>query len=451
MSTFGRRRRDAPPALRAPSPSRGEGISSAVLLALTLCLSTTSAFAATERVAIVVGHNQGAPPHQPLRFAQNDAERVAALLQEVGGVKRQDLKLLQGPKKQAVLDAFSWAKEDIARIRTRPGSQVVLLVYFSSHSDAQTGLELGTEKLSWKELKQALGATGADVRLAVVDACSASGLLEVGGKPAPAFDIKLDDRLNVAGEALITSSASNEPSVEAGAFHGSVFTHHLIAGLRGAADASGDGEVTLEEAYRYAYERTVQGESGQHPGFGLRMSGHGELALTDLTTAPRLVLPEGAQAVVIRSASDGERLLEARKPDGRQIAMPPGKYDVELEKDDKSFEAAVTLAPSQTVTLDAMRLTERPKKLALVKLEGQGGFCAGEIRHQGADPKLPQLANALRDALGTSCNGDKIDGLLKSLPGGSYEFTGKRAGRPLHVQATEDALIDQVRLSATRL
>jgi hypothetical protein len=414
-------------------------------------LLASTAFAATERVAIVVGHNTGAPPHQALRFAETDAERVAQLLTDVGGVKRQDLKLLKAPTKQAVLDAFAWAKDDIARIRARPGAQVVLVAYFSGHSDSQSSLELGAEKLSWKELKAALGTTGADVRLAVVDACSSSGLLEAGGKPAPAFDLKLDDRLNVAGEALITSSAANEPSVEAGAFHGSVFTHHLIAGLRGAADQSGDGQVTLEEAYRYAYDRTTEGESGQHPGFGLRLSGHGELALTDLSSSARLVLPKGAQAVVIRSAADGERLLEARRPEGQQLALPPGKYEVELEKDDQSFEAQVTLAPAQSVTLDAMRLTERPKKLALVKLEAGAGFCAGDLRHQGSDPKLPQLANALRESLGTQCTGDKLEGVFKSGAAGSYEFIGSRGGHPVRVQATADALIEQIRLSATRL
>ena len=40
---------------------------------------------------------------------------------------------------------------------------------------------------------------------------------------------------------------------------GSLFTHHLLSAMRGASDSDGDGQVTLFEAYSYAYERTLGG------------------------------------------------------------------------------------------------------------------------------------------------------------------------------------------------
>ncbi len=407
-----------------------------------LALWAFPAWAGTERLALVVGHNRGAPPHAPLRFAEADAEKVAAVLQELGGVKAEQLKLLKGADKAAVLDGFEWATRAVSRVHERKGEKAMLIVYFSSHSDEQTGLELGPEKLGWKELKGALAATGADVRLAVVDACASSGLLEAGGRAAPPFEIKLDDQLHVSGEALITSSASNEPSVEAGAFHGSVFTHHLLDGLRGAADASGDGRVTLEEAYRYAYDRTVEGESGQHPGYGLRLSGHGELSLTELSGAPRIVLPSGSDAVVVRDAA-GERVVEARRPEGRELALPPGRYGVELSKDHKSFEAEVALAPKQKLTLDAMRLTERPKQLALVRLGGQGGFCAGRLGLEGKDARLFQLADALSQRLGKDCAGPKLDGVF-SLAAGRFHFAGHLGALTVKAEGEADGLVDRV-------
>ena len=47
---------------------------------------------------------------------------------------------------------------------------------------------------------------------------------------------------------------------------GSVFTTGLVKGLRtGAADAAGDGYVTLEEAYDYAYRYVQSANVGQTP------------------------------------------------------------------------------------------------------------------------------------------------------------------------------------------
>ena len=50
------------------------------------------------------------------------------------------------------------------------------------------------------------------------------------------------------GLALLTSSAANEDAQESDALKGSFFTHHFVSALLGAADADGDGKVTLEEA-----------------------------------------------------------------------------------------------------------------------------------------------------------------------------------------------------------
>ena len=52
---------------------------------------------------------------------------------------------------------------------------------------------------------------------------------------------------------MITSSAAREAALESAEIEASFFSHHLISGLRGAADTSGDGLVTLAEAYQYAF------------------------------------------------------------------------------------------------------------------------------------------------------------------------------------------------------
>jgi len=78
----------------------------------------------------------------------------------------------------------------------------------------------------------------------------------------------------------------------------SFFTYYLISALRGAADSSGDGRVSLNEAYEFSYNetlgRTAKTQGGpQHPAYDIQMAGTGELIITDVREVSSiLVLPE---------------------------------------------------------------------------------------------------------------------------------------------------------------
>ena len=65
--------------------------------------------------------------------------------------------------------------------------------------------------------------------------------------------------------SVLASSTASELSQESEALRASYFTHHLLSGLRGAADADRDGRVTLSEAYRYAYNRTLVATAATAP------------------------------------------------------------------------------------------------------------------------------------------------------------------------------------------
>src|SRR6185436_15143674 len=132
---------------------------------------------------------------------------------------------------------------------------------------------------------------------------------------------------------------------EAGAWRGSVFTHHLVAGLRGAADRLLDRKVSLEELYRYAFDRTTAGESGQHPGYAFRLAGYGELIVSEPGRAPaQLTVPPGLDAVTVTERETGESLAEARKPLSRLLGFGPARVDVRLLRGGQAFAAQLTLA-----------------------------------------------------------------------------------------------------------
>lgn len=318
-----------------------------VLVTALLC-TTSPVLAETRRLAIVVGNNAGNGDLAPLRFAESDAGKMARVLVELGDVNPDDVMLLQGRHADDLERAITEARERIAFFKKSPEIRTVLMFYFSGHSDGEA-IELGNEKLAYARLKSLLAGTKADVRLVIVDACrSGAGLREKGGKPSTAFTIRLADTLQATGEAFITSSAADEAALESSEVMGSYFTHNFISGLRGAADTSGDKQVTLAEAYHYAYDRTVTATAmlsvgAQHPNYDFKLSGQGELVLSNLTRpSSLLVLPEADRSLVTDLARD-QVIVEVPTGQAREIALPAGQYGLRVFKGGQSFGGRVTL------------------------------------------------------------------------------------------------------------
>jgi len=212
--------------------------------------------------------------------------RVARVLSELGGFADADVHVLTGRPLVAVRAVLADVRRLIATTRAQ-GNRTVVLFYFSGHSDGDA-LELGNDLWAFSDLRTALKDLAPDIRIVIVDSCQSGALLAVkGGTPGPAFDIRFTDDLATSGEAVLTSSAAHERALESREIHASFFSHHFVSGLRGAADSSGDGRVTLGEAYRYAFVNTLLATSNtlsgpQHPAYDFRLSGQGELVLTEV-------------------------------------------------------------------------------------------------------------------------------------------------------------------------
>lgn len=321
-----------------------------LLVMLALC-TASSALADTRRIAIVIGNNAGSGEMPPLRYAENDAGKMARVLVELGDVQSDDVMLLQGQKVASIERAIGEARDRVAFWKRSPDVRTVVFFYFSGHSDGEA-IEIGPEKLAYPRLKALLQGTGADVRLVVVDACrSGAGLRTKGGKPVDAFAIRLADTLQATGEAFITSSAADEAALESSEVGGSYFTHNFISGLRGAADASGDKLVTLAEAYKYAYDRTVSSTAmlavgAQHPNYDFRLSGQGELVLASLLKpSSMVVLPESDRALVTDLARD--QVVVEVVGGAKEVALAPGSYGVRIFKGGQSWGGRMTLVEGQ--------------------------------------------------------------------------------------------------------
>ena len=403
-------------------------------------LASAAAWGAPLKLAVVYGHNGGSAARAPLKYAEADAVRVSQALTEVAGVAPENLKLLTGRPLAELEAALAWAKS-----RAASNPQTSLVVYLSSHADAQAGLLPGAEVLPWAKLKSLVAGTGAKARVTIVDGCQASGLLEAGAREAPSFTIEAEDQLTVKGDAFITSSASDEPSLEAGQFQGSVFTQHLLAGLRGAADRSGDGRVSLEEAYRFAFERTTAGQSGQHPGFATRLAGYGELVLSAPAAASGLLVPEGVTRLTVKDAG-GQPLISVREPEARRLAVPPGAWLVQVEQVGGTREGRVTVTKGRFTSVEVDRLGAVGRAVSLVRL-GQDAPCYA-VRAGRVDPRVSALVARLGEAVPACSTGRAAVATLVVEPAAKGQLRVHSDGPGFDASAPpsgEDALVDAVR------
>jgi hypothetical protein len=285
-------------------------------------------------LAVVVGTNHGGHGQTELRFAEDDARAVAAVLESLGHYEAGKVQLLIRPRLKEVLQALDGLAAKSAEAR-RQGTQVQVLFYYSGHARA-SALNLGDEEFPLADLRTRLLSMPATVTIVLLDACQSGAISRVKGADRTAdFSFKSVSRLETAGIAVMASSTGTELSQESETLRGSYFTHHLLVGMRGAGDADGDGRVTLGEAYRYAYNQTLVATAAtavgsQHATLETGLRGKGEVVLSYLTAADAQVeLPAAlAGELLLRLEPAGTVMAEMHKVPGEslRLALPRGRY-----------------------------------------------------------------------------------------------------------------------------
>ena len=240
----------------------------ALLLVLAAIVPKAHAEAAF-RQAIVIGSNASVDSElPPLRFADDDALRFAALFRALGietqvltrpddatrALHAGELDGVRVPTSQQLREAVAEAAARNAQAKAR-GQKTALYLVFAGHGNARRDrayLTLEDERLSPEELLRTVvepvGATQAHV---IIDACH-SYLFALsrgpGGTHRPVQGF-LEEALGArsAGVGFLVSSSQSGESHEWEAFQSGVFSHEVRSGLTGAADADGDGVVSYRE------------------------------------------------------------------------------------------------------------------------------------------------------------------------------------------------------------
>jgi len=321
-----------------------------------LCSAGSAARAASpgepRRMAVVVGANRGALGRADLHFSYHDAQNVADALVQVGQFAPQDVHVLLDPDPSALLAALDGA---LGTLAASP-AESLLLFYFSGHSDGGA-LYPGGRPLEFAALRERLESRAATVRIGVIDSCSGGGWTGAKGLwPAEPFPVDVPLRLAGEGSVLIASSSGVEAAHESEQILGSFFTHHFVAGMRGAAAAPrGDGVVTITDAFNHARERTVRdsavvAEHPQHPSFSMNLRGRADLPLARVDSSPTaLELRETEGPLQLIDLASGLIVLEV--PSGKRtlrLAVPPGRYLLRRQGERGTYARETQIQPGTT-------------------------------------------------------------------------------------------------------
>ncbi len=195
--------------------------------------------------------------HMPaLKYTDDDAYRIFAHLRspEGGALDNDQIKILID--EDATLEKI---KSTMSDVFSKAGSNDLVMLYFSGHGLNGSFLPIDFDgynnKLLHEDINAILEQSPAKYKICIADACHSGSMYASRGTVAETLD-KYYRTLAQAkgGTALILSSKSTETSLESSGLRQGVFSHFLIRGLRGEADLSADGIVTINELYSYIYQ-----------------------------------------------------------------------------------------------------------------------------------------------------------------------------------------------------
>ncbi|MCI0610439.1 MAG: caspase family protein [Anaerolineae bacterium] len=157
----------------------------------------------------------------------------------------------------------------------------LLVLYFSGHGvrDEYGSLYLAVKNTNRARLRstaiksdfirEAMDQSRSRRQVLILDCCN-SGAFTQGTKAATGVSLGTASAFEAGyGRIILTASDSTQYAWEGdkviGETDNSLFTHFLIEGLEGEADLDGDGRITVDELYDYAYEKVKLATPKQSP------------------------------------------------------------------------------------------------------------------------------------------------------------------------------------------
>jgi formylglycine-generating enzyme required for sulfatase activity len=346
------------------------GICCSVVL---LCMTAHGAakeFRQPNAYAVVIGISQyrEADVIPKVTYAVRDAEAVAKLLETQAGIPKNHIKLLTDSK--ATIGDIRNHLGKWLQMRVKADSTVY--VYYAGHGTPNLQAQSGS-MVPWdghpdfpeglyplKELEDTLSKLPTKDVVVFLDSCfsgsAGRSVLAKGGRP-----MGLSYPVLSGGEVMVLAAASGTQisSDYDKAEHG-LFTHYLLTGLQGEADADQDQIVTLRELVPYVKEHVAT------------------TAVDELNREQTPVLLPGEQAIGKRIALPLAKTISAksvstaevsRAPTGPSAALSKAQDELKaLEAQEQQVEEAGKLATIQAQIEEKKRqIEEKKKRIELAK------------------------------------------------------------------------------------
>lgn len=227
------------------------------------------------KFALVIGNTEYADPGlAQLTAPGKDAEDFARVLKDRGICSFDEVNVLLNEPESTVRGAI-----DEFFDQKKPDDLLVL--YFSGHGVRD---EIGALYLAVKNtirsrlrstaiksdyIREVMDQSRSRRQVLVLDCCN-SGAFQQGTKAATGMSVGTASAFEGGyGRIILTASDSTQFAWEGdkviGETDNSLFTHYLVEGLEGEADLDGDGRITVDELYDYAYEKVKHATPKQTP------------------------------------------------------------------------------------------------------------------------------------------------------------------------------------------
>ena len=196
-----------------------------------------------------------------LRYADRDARQMVAFLRSKTGGTIPASNLILLTNRQATQVAINKA---LQLFRQADSADRVVL-YFSGHGvpDGFVPYDVRPGRLdhvlTYAQIKAAFRASKAITKLCIADACLSGGLT----KPQLNRTTIPKQAADGSSVAMMLASRSSQSAVEVGTLAGGAFTHFMLRGLAGRADADRNGIVTIRELHRYVSPQVKRQTKGR--------------------------------------------------------------------------------------------------------------------------------------------------------------------------------------------
>ncbi|NJB85483.1 hypothetical protein GGR26_001228 [Lewinella marina] len=201
---------------------------------------------------------------QTLRYTDDDAYQFYAFLKSIEGGALSDDQVKVLIDENATHDNILAAMRDTYR---KADENDVILFYFSGHGLPGSFLPVDydgeSRALAHEDVHEVLQNSRSRHKVVIADACHSGSLVARGvGANREALSGYYSALTNAkASTALMMSSRGEEISLEDGGLRSGVFSHYLIRGMKGEADANHDRMVSIQELFNFVH-REVRGYTG---------------------------------------------------------------------------------------------------------------------------------------------------------------------------------------------